>query len=135
MIGKLFAPLGMKIASGLALGAFLALGVVMWRADAISAQRDALRTELAHADAKIVLLEADAALKDTAGVERVQDSAEVARIEEELIDAIQSVPDEKPDAVRVHLGCERLRRREGYLDTDLPAVCRPDGGAETGPRT
>lgn len=52
MIGGVFASLGMKIASGLALGAFLALGVVMWRANAISAQRDALRTELASEQAR-----------------------------------------------------------------------------------
>lgn len=51
MIANLFAPLGMKIATGAALGAFLALGVVMWRADAISAQRDALRTQLAQEQA------------------------------------------------------------------------------------
>lgn len=52
MLGDVFASLGMKIASGLAVGAFLALGVVMWRADAISGQRDALRAELAHEEAR-----------------------------------------------------------------------------------
>lgn len=52
MISNLFAPLAMKIAGGLALGAFVALGVVMWRADAISAQRDALQTKLAGEEAR-----------------------------------------------------------------------------------
>jgi uncharacterized protein HemX len=123
-----------KIAAGAALAAILALGVVMWRADAISAQRDAAREALVHAEAELVLLRTDAALKETAAEERQRDTEAIAAAEKELIDAIKEVPDSQPDAVRVRLGCERLRRA-GHLDADLPAVCRSGSGVEAEARS
>jgi hypothetical protein len=54
----IFSALTAKIASGAALALFLALGVVMWRADAISDQRDALRDKLAASDAKLAVSKA-----------------------------------------------------------------------------
>jgi cell division protein FtsB len=52
MLGNLFAPLGMKIAGGIALALAIALGVVMWRADAISDDRERLRNALATEEAR-----------------------------------------------------------------------------------
>ena len=52
MLGNLFSSLGMKIATGAALALLVALGVVMWRADAISADREALRDKLALSEAR-----------------------------------------------------------------------------------
>lgn len=43
MFGKLFAPLAMKVTGGIALALAIALGVVIWRADAIAGQRDHYR--------------------------------------------------------------------------------------------
>jgi hypothetical protein len=66
------------------------------------------------------------ALREAAAAQRQTDTLAVAKSERELIDAIKQVPDEKPDPVRVRLGCERLRRA-GRINSDLPAVCRPAG--------
>lgn len=46
MIGNLFAPLAMKIAGGLIAALLAALALVIWRADAISDDREALRNTL-----------------------------------------------------------------------------------------
>jgi len=47
MIGNLFSSLAMKVSGGIILALLIALGVVMWRADAISADREDLRNKLA----------------------------------------------------------------------------------------
>lgn len=51
MIGKLFAPLAMKVSGGVIAGLLVALALVMWRADAISADRDDMRDRAALAEA------------------------------------------------------------------------------------
>lgn len=52
MLGKLFAPLAMKLAGGL-IGALLAsLALVIWRADAISGERDDMRDRYALSEAR-----------------------------------------------------------------------------------
>ena len=91
----------------------------------------------AKAQAQIALANAEAVKKakdadEVAAVERVSDALENAKAEQELTDAIVETPDTVPDAVRVQLGCERLRRA-GV--SDLPAPCRPSGsdGAEARP--
>jgi len=68
---------------------------------------------------------------EAAAVERVDAALTIAKQEEHLTDAIASTPDTAPDAVRVALGCERLRI-SGTPDADLPAVCGRSsaGGAE-----
>lgn len=126
MLGKFFAPLAVKVLSGLAALLALALIFVMLRADALSAERDNARDKLKAAEAQIALLNVDAALKETASRERAADTAAVAQSEKELVDAIKTTPDSVPDVVRVRLGCERLRRAY-HLDADLPAVCRSPG--------
>lgn len=52
MLFDIFAPLTTKIATGAALALLVALAVVMWRADAISGQRDAAREAFAMSEAK-----------------------------------------------------------------------------------
>lgn len=86
-------------------------------------QRDEARDKLRTAEAAIVLLEHDAALKELAAIERQNDIAATAQTERELNDAIAEVLDSKPDPVSVRLGCERLRRA-GTPASDLPADCR-----------
>lgn len=61
---------------------------------------------------------------DQAANERVADAIAEAREERKLTDAIADTPDTAPDAVRVQLGCQRLRS-QGTADADLPAGCGP----------
>jgi hypothetical protein len=117
-------------AAGIAAAALIAL---VWSWHARGEKIVDLTASLKLADAEIALLHTDAALKEVAAVERQADTAAIAASEKELVNAIAEVPDTAPDHVRVRLGCERLRQRAGGLDADLPAVCRPGGGAETGP--
>lgn len=65
-----------------------------------------------------------ATASEAAGVEHVADALAIAEHEGKLTDAILETPDTAPDAVRVQLGCERLRT-QGTADADLPAPCRP----------
>jgi|GEM_PF-1261960 len=81
--------------------------------------------ERALANAKA--LELDAHASDQAAAERVADAITITAHEEELLDAISTVPDDAPDRVRVALGCQRLRQA-GTGETDLPAICRPESG-------
>lgn len=131
MLGNPFGPLAMKIAGGIIL-ALLIAAIWLWIGwDGAADARDQARLELAQAEAEIALLRKDAALKEQAAEERQADTAEVAQAEKEMVDAIKDVPDEGPDAVRVALGCERLRRA-GRVGAGLPAICRSGGGAEAG---
>lgn len=63
---------------------------------------------------------------DVAAVERLGDALANAKQHEDLTDAISEVPDSAPDAVRVALGCQRLRAT-GRAEATLPAACRPAG--------
>lgn len=82
------------------------------------------RCEAARNLANTKALEMDAAAGVAASKERVADVLAIQNNEEELIDAISSVDDAKPDAVRVALGCERLRS-QGTAQADIPAICGP----------
>ena len=120
-----------KILSGVAV-ALLGLAIVFWIGWSRAANaRDEARENLRTAEAQLTLLRVDFGLRETASVERQNDTAEVANMEKELVDAIKTVPDSAPDLVRVRLGCERLRKA-GYLDADLPASCGPVGGTQAG---
>lgn len=128
--GKIVSAIGIK--GGIIIALALALGIALWWSQRVAEQRDEARAALALAEAEMKLLRTDAGLKEIAAEERQADTAAVAQVEKELIDAIQEVPDEQPDAVRVRLGCERLRRA-GRLDADLPAVCGLGGGSQASP--
>lgn len=76
----------------------------------------------ARAEANVQAMKINQKATDQAAAERVNDATTVAANEEVLLDAIQSTPDTAPDAVRVKLGCERLRA-QGTDISSLPA-CR-----------
>lgn len=71
-------------------------------------------------------LQQKARADELAADQRLADHVAVNAQEKELLDAIHSVPDEAPDAVRVRLGCQRLRA-SGAREDDLPAACRFSG--------
>lgn len=64
--------------------------------------------------------------------QRLTDTIAVNHQEQELRNAIASTPDSAPDATRIALGCERLRRANSGHPTNLPAVCRPGRGVQAG---
>lgn len=64
--------------------------------------------------------------------QRLTDTIAVNHQEQELRNAIASTSDTTPDAVRIALGCERLRRANGSHQAALPAVCRPGRGVQAG---
>jgi len=128
----MFSILTSKIFGGAAIALALVATLCWWGWSRAADQRDELAKELKLANAEITLLKTDAVLKETAAIERQNDTAAVAAAQEELIHAIAQVPDSTPDAVRVQLGCQRLRRT-GRIDADLPAACRSGGGGEASP--
>lgn len=80
------------------------------------------RADAARAEANVEAMKTNQVATDAAAAERVEDATEVAAQEERLIDAIEDTPDEAPDAVRVRLGCERLRQQG--TDTAAIPACR-----------
>lgn len=122
-VARVLAPL-------IAIALAIALVWSLWaRGEGFKGERDEARSELSQANAELALLRTDAELKEIAASERSADEKAVAQTEKELIDVIQSIPDTRPDAVRVAVGCERLRQA-GYIDAHLPAACRFGSGGE-----
>lgn len=76
----------------------------------------------ARAEANVEALKTDKVATDKAADERVADATVVTAKEKELVDAIADTPDTAPDAVRVRLGCERLRQQG--TDTAAIPACR-----------
>jgi hypothetical protein len=124
--GRIAAAIGVRGFIAIALA--IALAVCWWGWSSAAEKRDELAATVKLQDAEITLLRVDAGLKETAAEERQADTAAIAAAEKDLVDEIQSIPDTQPDAVRVALGCARLRRAGG-VDADLPAVCRPGTGS------
>lgn len=60
--------------------------------------------------ANIKVIKTDAAAREAAAEARVTDAEAVLELKKELVDAVEDTPDEKPDAVRIALGCQRLSR-------------------------
>ena len=121
--------------------ALKAFGTTWWRAAIgfviaapiffLLGQCDGKRTQrriddAARAEANVQAMKTNQVATEKAAEERVRDATTVAANEKELIDAIQQTPDAAPDAVRVRLGCERLRK-QGADRADLPAACGPGG--------
>ena len=79
--------------------------------------------DAARALANVEAMETAEQAGDAAAEDRVNDALNGERLKQELIDAISEVADSQPDAVRVALGCERLRK-QGTSGADLPEVCR-----------
>lgn len=106
-----------KLALGFVLGAVLCFPLAQCRGERIGAQRAALALEKANNEA----LQQKARADEIAAEQRVTDLVAVNQREQELIDAIQQVPDSVPDAASVRLGCERLRRASP--GAPLPPAC------------
>lgn len=121
------------------LAAVMSFGASWWKAAVgfviaaplffLLGQCDGRKTErkvqaAARAEANVEALKTNSRATEKAAAERVTDATEVAANEKELIDAIADTPDTAPDAVRVALGCQRLRA-QGTDPADLPAACRP----------
>ena len=102
-------------------GLTLPLGYCKGSSDA-NARHSAAR-ELANVKA----LQMDAAAGTQASEERVADALTIDDNEEALVDAISTIPDEVPSAIRVAAGCRRLRA-QGTLEADIPLVCGLAGG-------
>lgn len=108
-----------KVATGAALALAIALGVVMWRADAISAEREALRTKLATEEAQHAVTRQSVATL-TVEMQRLVREGEVRK---ERVDAAMA---------KVAVDTEALRQeaarieREGLGD-DYPDALRKAG--------
>lgn len=136
----LFAPLLAKIGFGrFAAAASKALSVLLIVVAVIAAlwfwghtryragvHDERARAELALEQANRRFLEQKARADQLAADRRLADTVAVNRQEKELLDAIEDTPDSAPDATRVALGCERLRR--AGRDTSRIAACRRPGG-------
>lgn len=109
---------GERFAKPLIIGAavvlvVLALGVAKCRYDANLIRNDRLQENTKTLERKV---DADS----NASEQRRDDDATIARQEKELHDAVAKVPDSAPDATRIALGCERLRRA-GTDTSGIPA--------------
>lgn len=82
--------------------------------------------EAALAKANADYLRQKALADEAAAQQRITDTIAVNQQEQELRDAIATTPDTQPDAVRIRLGCQRLRA-SGASPASLPAACRPQG--------
>lgn len=106
-----------KIAAGAALALFLALGVVMWRADTISAQRDAYRDRLAtcetrHAVTRQSVMTLERSLARYVGAGKASRVKQLAAIEAQAQDNARL--DAQAAAIRAEM-----------------AAMKPDGRCET----
>ena len=86
-------------------------------------QAERSANDAARALANVEAMETAEQAGDAAAEDRVNDALIAERMKQELINAISEVSDSQPDAVRVALGCERLRK-QGTREADLPEVCR-----------
>lgn len=111
-----------KLVAGLILGALLCFPVAQCQGKREGERAAALRLEQANRR----YLDQKARADDLASSQRLTDTIAVNRMERTLRDAIADTPDTAPDAVRVQLGCERLRQ-SGADSARLPAVCRSGG--------
>ena len=107
-----------KLALGIVLGAVLCFPLAQCSGVKIGEQRAALRLEKANRD----YLEQKARADELAAEQRITDTIAVNEQERTLRDAIADTPDTAPDAVRVQLGCARLRA--AGTDTAGISACR-----------
>lgn len=120
-----------KAIVGAVLGALLIWPVAQCSGKKIGVQQ----MQLAVANANTKALEQKNRADALAAAQRITDTIAVSAREKALRDAIASTPDSAPDAVRIRLGCERLRHANGSNQATLPAACRPSSGAQASPAT
>lgn len=128
-----FLPASLKEWARVLLVALIVFGVTypVARCDGVRDERSAGVARLEKANR--AFLEMKARADELAANQRLTDTVAVNRQEQELRNVVAQTPDSLPDASRIALGCERLRRAHGAGSAALPAVCRPGGGAQAGP--
>lgn len=104
---------------GLGIAALVLIVLAVVYLNGKSSGRAEIETKIERANTEAVATDAKA--REAAAEARVADAEAVMELKEELVDAVENTPDEKPDAVRIALGCERLRR--AGRDTALIPAC------------
>lgn len=107
-----------KLGLGLILGAMLCFPLAHCQGKRDGRAQMQVAIERANTQALTEKARAD----ELAAGQRLTDTIAVNRQEEALRDAIETIPDTAPDAVRIRLGCERLRA-SGRDTAGIPA-CR-----------
>lgn len=114
MIKSFFAPLAIKIFSGVTLALLIALGVVMWRADAISESRDEARKALAAEELRHDVTRASLAGLELRMAELVRDGElRKVRLEEALEKVERDTAPLREQADRLDRGEIDIRTVEG----------------------
>ena len=102
------------------LGAVLVFGPAFLLGQCSGAGNERDRLEAARAVTVIETLKEDGAAREVSAGERLADASAVAENREDLINAVQDLPDGLPSARRVALACERMRQ-QGVDLADVPA--------------
>jgi hypothetical protein len=111
-----------KLGIGLLIGlAVLAVAFTIYR-KGVNAER--ARQDAAAAQAVAKAERRNAVAREKAEVRRQEDSQRITEQEKGYVDVIRNGQVGAPDAARVRLGCERLRRAGTPADR-LPEPCRP----------
>lgn len=119
MFGQVFAPLAMKIATGVALTLMIALGVTMWRADVISEDRERIRNLLAtevanHAVTRSSVVTLEQALGRYVGAGAAARIAQIDSLEAQADD--NALLQRQADAIRAEM--ETLVSADGCATPD-----------------
>ena len=112
--------------------ALLVAGITYPLARCSGEKSERARQTLLLEKANRLYLEQKARADTLAANQRLTDLIAVQQRERDLRDAIASTPDSAPDAVRIQLGCQRLRAA-GRDTSGIPACSRPAGGTQAGP--
>lgn len=118
----LFVKTWWKLALGVILGGILIAPLAHCDGRKVGRQQFQLALEKANRET----LQEKARADELASAQRITDTIAVSRREGELRDAIAATPDTAPDAVRIQLGCARLRA-SGRSPATLPPVCGSGG--------
>lgn len=126
MISNFFAPLAVKVLGGLSLALAIALAVVMFRADAISAERDALQRDLDNVKAAQVVAAQAAQVAKERAEQDYRNLAETsdAQLEQARLGAM--------DAAERYIAAHRVRSQAVDRPASGTTATPDDYGAEIG---
>lgn len=114
MIKSFFAPLAIKIFSGVTLALLIALGIAIWRADAISESRDEARKALATEEVRHDVTRASLASLELRLAELVREGElRKARLEEALEKVERDTAPLRKQADQIERGEIDIRTVEG----------------------
>lgn len=120
MIRSFFAPLAIKIFSGVTLALLIAVAVLYFRAEAADAKRVLAEDRLETANDTIDELQLDLAIMETASVERAEDDQRNDDQRREL-DNASNTPGDSPADSRLRRLCVLKRQQSG--SAGLPPQC------------